>query len=166
MQLYRAVRYAQVACNHLVALAIGEQAQDLPLPGCKIIYVGGNRCGSRFITAQCPGQHHGQFIGYDSLPGHDIHQRTNQVIRLHIFQQISLSTTLQCFDHISFIPAGGKDHDGHGLLPALQFMQHLQPRHLRHTHVQQYHIRLFIHHLLDTLGAITQCSHHFDAPAL
>ena len=137
-------------------------AEDLPLPGGQI-GEGQGRAALFPAALDDPRQDAGQFLGHHRVPGEDVPEGGDKLVRLHVLEQIALGPGLEGGDQVTLVGAGGEHGDGHGLPGLAQPLEDLQPRHLGHAQVEEDHIRPGLHDPGDARLAVA-LGIHGDAP--
>jgi len=165
MEFHRTVGDAQLTPDGLVASTLREVAEDLALPRGKL-REGGLGRKIRGIAPNRLREDSGELLGNHGLSGDDPLQGDDQLIRLHILEQIAPDTGLEGNDEIPLIVTGGQHHYRHSLPGGPQSAQNIQAAGLEHAHVEQHDIGDGLGYPADTLFAVADGVHDLDAPAL
>ena len=98
----------QIAGNRLVALPLGEQAEDVTLALRQFCQHQIGALGARALGLAGPIQQGLELLGHYRRAADDALQGADQLVRLHVLEQVALGPVLQGTDEVLALGAGGR----------------------------------------------------------
>lgn len=108
MHLDGAFGDGQAAGDQLVRQPLSDQLQDIPFARRQLLNIA---IGTGAVFPQAGGENWRQRLAQHHLPGCRLMQRFQQILRLHIFQQIAVGAAFERADYVVFMVGHAEHHD-------------------------------------------------------